>query len=176
MQDNSFLKSLRNDPWFAAFICGEAIVVGLGLILPLVFPFSHQGPLSLLIAITLFRLFVLWGLAARRAGFHRPYIFGTLVFFLCTSSNLHELVRYLSGYYGATVHWGTWLTIFAWVIRIIGVTWCLKRGRHSESGSEFPAAFALATQIVLTLAMFTVFGLFLPAFSRLFYGIFIESM
>lgn len=176
MDEHSLLKSLRDDHWFAAFICGEAIVVGLGLILPLVLPFSHQGPITLLSVITIFRLFVLWGLAKRRAGFHRPYIFGAIIFFIFTSANLHDLARYISGYYGTTIHWGTWLTIFAWGVRITGVTWCLKRGRYSDSGSEFPAAFALASQIVLTLAAFTAFGLFLPAFSRLFYGIFIESM
>ena len=170
------IDAYRTDRWFAAFVIGEALLICLGLVLPLAFPFPKQGPLALLLMLTGFRFIYFWGIATRQSGFHWPYLLGATLFFLGTSNNLYELYRIIFGYFGPKMHWGIGLTLFAWAVRGIGVSWCLARGRQMESDNGFPAAFATALLIVTILCLFTPLGLFMMMFNRLIYGIFIESL
>lgn len=171
------LESFRSDRWFAVFVAGEALLLGLGFVLPLTFPFPHrQGPIGLLLALTAFRTYFFWGIATQQRGFHWPYLFGAVLFFILTLGNVGDLYRVIFGYAGYAMHWGLWLTVFAWIVRGIGSSWFLARGRYIEDGDGLPAALAMASLVVIVLAMFSPLGLFLMALNRLIYGIHIESM
>lgn len=67
LKRKAILEVFREDNWFCAVVLGETVLVVLGFVLPIVLPLvGGRHYLSLLLALTVFRIFFLWGIATQR--------------------------------------------------------------------------------------------------------------
>jgi hypothetical protein len=114
----------------------------------------------------------------QKPGFHFPYILGACFFFLFTFGALREVYLAAAGYHPYAMNSYRWLLIFAWITRISGISWYLKRGRHIETEEPEGLFSGLATALiaVIFLCMLTPLGLSLYVFDGIIYGVHIESM
>lgn len=176
----SRMSALKKDRWLAAVLAGEVVVVLAQFIIPFFARYTGYATalLFMVAPVALLRLYLLHGWAARKRHFDAFYCLSALpfvvyaAFFIYGVWNVHGDYEFRQVYVfvnGVIPKIGFWFLVFAVATRLLGLGWCLLRGRAAPHPEPPRHSTALGLTVFVASVVLTLW-FFVQSEGIVFYG------